>query len=91
MIPWQSPQIPVDGVAHGAHGSILLLDNRRMGAIPALQEVQYGSAYATTDEVVWTTSDGHVPCRQLPSMAAITWAIGWKPRRRCDMRSDYET
>ncbi|MGD0948684.1 MAG: hypothetical protein ABSA52_14815 [Candidatus Binatia bacterium] len=46
------------------HGSILLLDNRRMGAISALQEVQYGSAYTTTDEVVWTTSDGHVPCKE---------------------------
>jgi hypothetical protein len=35
-----------------------------MGAISALQEVQYGSAYTTTDEVVWTTSDGHVPCKE---------------------------
>ena len=47
-----NPQVLIDGVAHGAHGSILLLDNRRMGAISALQEAQYGAAYATRDEVV---------------------------------------
>ena len=47
-----NPQILIDGVAHGARGCILLLDNRRMGAISALQEAQYGAAYATWDEVV---------------------------------------
>lgn len=31
---------------------ILLLYNQRMGAISALQEAQYGAAYATRDEVV---------------------------------------
>jgi 3D-(3,5/4)-trihydroxycyclohexane-1,2-dione acylhydrolase (decyclizing) len=47
-----NPQILIDGVAHGARGCILLLDNRRMGAISALQEAQYGAAYATWDDVV---------------------------------------
>ena len=47
-----NPQILIDGVAHGARGCILLLDNRRMGAISGLQEAQYGAAYATNDRVV---------------------------------------
>jgi len=46
-----NPQILIDGVEHGATGCILLLDNRRMGAISALQEAQYGQVYATADEV----------------------------------------
>jgi 3D-(3,5/4)-trihydroxycyclohexane-1,2-dione acylhydrolase (decyclizing) len=46
-----NPQILIDGVAHGARGCILLLDNRRMGAISALQEAQYGAAHATGDDV----------------------------------------
>ncbi len=47
-----NPQILIDGVAHGARGCILLLDNRRMGAISGLQEAQYGAAHATNDRVV---------------------------------------
>jgi 3D-(3,5/4)-trihydroxycyclohexane-1,2-dione acylhydrolase (decyclizing) len=47
-----NPQILIDGVAHGARGCVLLLDNRRMGAISALQEAQYGAAHATGDSVV---------------------------------------
>jgi len=46
-----NPQILIDGAFHGATGCILLLDNRRMGAISALQEAQYGEAYATSDKV----------------------------------------
>jgi len=46
-----NPQILIDGVEHGARGCILLLDNRRMAAIAALQEAQYGAAYATSDSV----------------------------------------
>jgi len=46
-----NPQILIDGVYHGARGCILLLDNRRMAAISALQEAQYGRAYATRDTV----------------------------------------
>jgi len=46
-----SPQILIDGICHGAKGCILLLDNRRMAAISALQEAQYGEAHATSDHV----------------------------------------
>ncbi len=46
-----NPQILIDGVYHGARGCILLLDNRRMGAISSLQEAQYGREYATNDSV----------------------------------------
>ena len=46
-----NPQILIDGVQHGARGCILLLDNRRMGAITALQEAQYGVEHATKDDV----------------------------------------
>jgi len=38
-------------VQHGAQGSILVLDNRRMGAISGLQDAQYGAVYATNDSV----------------------------------------
>lgn len=44
-----NPQILIDGVTHGAHGCIMLLDNRRMSSISALQMAQYGSDYATSD------------------------------------------
>ncbi len=46
-----NPQILIDGVCHGARGCILLLDNRRMAAVSALQEGQYGQAHATWDNV----------------------------------------
>ena len=46
-----NPQILIDGVEHGARGCILLLDNRRMGAISGLQDAQYGQIYATYDSV----------------------------------------
>jgi 3D-(3,5/4)-trihydroxycyclohexane-1,2-dione acylhydrolase (decyclizing) len=46
-----NPQILIDGVYHGARGCILLMDNRRMAAISALQEAQYGQVYATNDTV----------------------------------------
>jgi 3D-(3,5/4)-trihydroxycyclohexane-1,2-dione acylhydrolase (decyclizing) len=46
-----SPQILIDGVAHGVRGTILLLDNRRMGAISGLQLAQYGHDHATSDAV----------------------------------------
>jgi 3D-(3,5/4)-trihydroxycyclohexane-1,2-dione acylhydrolase (decyclizing) len=46
-----NPQVLVDGVEHGARGTILLLDNRRMAAISALQEAQYGHAFRTHDGV----------------------------------------
>ena len=46
-----NPQILIDGTAHGAAGVIVLLDNRRMGAISGLQAAQYGAVYATGDAV----------------------------------------
>jgi 3D-(3,5/4)-trihydroxycyclohexane-1,2-dione acylhydrolase (decyclizing) len=46
-----NPQILIDGVQHGAKGCIVVLDNRRMGAISGLQEAQYGTIYATADSV----------------------------------------
>ncbi len=46
-----NPQILVDGVEHGVHGTILLLDNRRMAAISGLQQAQYGVEFRTSDAV----------------------------------------
>lgn len=46
-----NPQILIDGAEHGAKGCILLLDNRRMGAISGLQDAQYGAIEATSDSV----------------------------------------
>jgi 3D-(3,5/4)-trihydroxycyclohexane-1,2-dione acylhydrolase (decyclizing) len=46
-----NPQVLIDGVMHGARGCILLLDNRRMGAISGLQDAQYGAVCATSDTV----------------------------------------
>jgi 3D-(3,5/4)-trihydroxycyclohexane-1,2-dione acylhydrolase (decyclizing) len=46
-----NPQILIDGVQHGARGCLLLLDNRRMGAISGLQQAQYGADFATSDSV----------------------------------------
>ncbi len=46
-----NPQILVDGVEHGVNGMILLLDNRRMGAISGLQRAQYGFDFRTNDSV----------------------------------------
>ena len=45
-----NPQALIDGVVHGARGAIVVLDNRRMGAISALQQAQYGRDYATFDD-----------------------------------------
>ncbi len=46
-----NPQVLIDGVTHGASGSIVILDNRRMAAISGLQEAQYNTAHATWDHV----------------------------------------
>lgn len=56
-----NPQILIDGVEHGARGCILILDNRRMGAITGLQLAQYGQEHAThtstpVDFVSWGNS-----------------------------------
>jgi len=46
-----NPQVLIDAVEHGARGCLLILDNRRMAAISALQSAQYGATYATGDSV----------------------------------------
>jgi 3D-(3,5/4)-trihydroxycyclohexane-1,2-dione acylhydrolase (decyclizing) len=46
-----NPQVLIDGVQHHARGCIVVMDNRRMGAISGLQEAQYGKVYATADSV----------------------------------------
>jgi 3D-(3,5/4)-trihydroxycyclohexane-1,2-dione acylhydrolase (decyclizing) len=46
-----NPQILIDAAAHRARGCIILFDNRRMAAISALQNAQYGIDYATSDSV----------------------------------------
>lgn len=46
-----NPQILIDAVEHEAKGCILILDNRRMSAISALQMDQYGIDFATNDSV----------------------------------------
>ena len=38
-----NPQVLIDGVEHRARGCIVVMDNRRMGAISGLQEAQYGN------------------------------------------------
>ncbi len=56
-----NPQVLIDGVEHSATGCILLLDNRRMGAISGLQKDQYDQVFATNhstgiDFVAWAGS-----------------------------------
>jgi len=46
-----NPQALIDGIEHGAQGVIVILDNRRQGAISSLQRGQYGVDYATNDSV----------------------------------------
>ena len=48
---FMNPQVLVDGALHGAKGTILLLDNRRMSAISGLQEAQYGRDFKTSDGI----------------------------------------
>jgi 3D-(3,5/4)-trihydroxycyclohexane-1,2-dione acylhydrolase (decyclizing) len=47
-----TPQALIDGVAQGARGTVVVLDNRRMSAISSLQEDQYGVQFATWDDAV---------------------------------------
>ncbi len=46
-----NPQVLIDGVEHGVHATILLLDNRRMAAISHLQTAQYNQEFRTSDTV----------------------------------------
>ena len=48
---WMNPQVLTDGIEHRVRGMIVLLDNRRMGAISGLQSAQFGNIYATNDAV----------------------------------------
>ncbi|NLE45102.1 MAG: thiamine pyrophosphate-binding protein [Chloroflexi bacterium] len=63
-----NPQILIDGTAHGANGCVLVLDNRRMAAISALQAEQYGAVYATSDDVA---TDYVAWARSVPGVAAF--------------------
>lgn len=46
-----SPQILIDAVEHGARGTLIIFDNRRMAAISSLQVAQYGPDFGTSDHV----------------------------------------
>lgn len=46
-----NPQALISAVEHGARGTIVVLDNRRMAAISGLQRAQYGHAFRTNDSV----------------------------------------
>ena len=76
-----NPQILIDGVAHGATGCIVVLDNRRMGAISALQHDQFGVDYATNDTVAvdyvaWARAiDGVAAFHGGASVASLTEAL----------------
>lgn len=46
-----NPQALISAVEHGAHGMIVIFDNRRMAAISSLQQAQYGMDFRTNDGV----------------------------------------
>ena len=46
-----NPQVLIDAVEHGARGTIVIFDNRRMAAITGLQLAQYKSEFRTNDHV----------------------------------------
>lgn len=46
-----NPQVLIDAVHTRTSGAIIILDNRRMGAISSLQLDQYGIDFATSDSV----------------------------------------
>ena len=81
-----NPQVLIDGVAHGAQGCIVLLDNRRMGAISTLQRDHYGpganSPLGTTSP--WTTWPGPARWRAWPLFGEArpwqNWNRLWKRR-----------
>ena len=73
-----NPQILIDGAEHGARGCLLLLDNRRMGAISSLQQAQYGADFATSDSVA---VDYLAWARAVPGVAAFDG--GRSPQALC--------
>lgn len=46
-----NPQALISAVEHGARGTIVVFDNRRMAAISSLQHAQYGQDFRTNDHV----------------------------------------
>lgn len=46
-----NPQALISAVEHGARGTIVIFDNRRMAAISDLQRAQYGTDFRTNDHV----------------------------------------
>lgn len=46
-----NPQALISAVEHGARGTIVIFDNRRMAAITGLQHAQYGHEFRTNDSV----------------------------------------
>ncbi len=46
-----NPQALISAVEHGARGTIVIFDNRRMAAISDLQRAQYGADFRTNDSV----------------------------------------
>jgi 3D-(3,5/4)-trihydroxycyclohexane-1,2-dione acylhydrolase (decyclizing) len=46
-----NPQAMISAVEHGARGTIVVFDNRRMAAISSLQHAQYGQDFRTSDGV----------------------------------------
>ena len=46
-----NPQALISAVEHGARGTIVVFDNRRMAAISSLQQAQYGRDFRTNDAV----------------------------------------
>jgi 3D-(3,5/4)-trihydroxycyclohexane-1,2-dione acylhydrolase (decyclizing) len=46
-----NPQALISAVEHGARGTIVVFDNRRMAAISSLQHAQYGHDFRTNDGI----------------------------------------
>jgi len=59
-----SPQILIDGAAHGARGTILLLDNRRMARSPGSSARNTATITRRTTASRWTTSRGRARARR---------------------------
>lgn len=48
---FMNPQVLIDAVEHGARGAVVILDNRNMAAVGALQVAQYGAEFRCHDRV----------------------------------------
>ncbi len=67
-----NPQVLIDGVAHGAQGCIVVLDNRRMGAISTLQRDRSRAGGSTPPGTTCpsTMSPWPAPCKAWPPFGA---------------------